>query len=308
MLLRRELSSEPGEPLPSNGTSLILSRWVKSGQPQVSRPGCPGNLVPRKVPPGEDQVQLRLATGKSEVSEWDAGLAAHPPLVTMWERRVYLVLAAPILVPPHRNKERLGWAPVLRRWRRPASMVSRSRYPDLVFDDGGCVVVRDTEGLARVLAHHGTDVSELDVDFSDPGWQEMPLWWRADLFQFLDQAIVEVTRRGLLPARREPFPPMGAQGEALISGEKPRPSPRWRVGTLVGYSWDGVFRTWRVEVRFDSVAGSWCGSPIRGVSTWPDWVHVIGASDRAFSEMSSAEVDRLIAEPRSPFKTDEGSS
>lgn len=96
-----------------NGTSLISSQWVKSGQPQVSRPGCPGNLVPRKVPPGEDQVQLRLATGKSEVSEWGPGLVAHPPLVTMLERRVHLTRVAPVLVPTHQNEERSGGAPVL---------------------------------------------------------------------------------------------------------------------------------------------------------------------------------------------------
>lgn len=185
-------------------------------------------------------------------------------------------------------------------------MVNRSRYPDLVFDHGGCVVVKDTEALDRLLAHRGSDVSELMVDFCDLGWQDMPLWWRADLFRFLEQAIVEVTRRGLLPARREPFPAIGAGVEALIGCEKPRPSPRWGVGTLVGHSWDCVCRTWRVEVRFDKVVGHWCGSPIRGVSTWPNCVHVIGASDPAFSEMSSAEVDRLIDERHSPFKAGEG--
>ena len=72
--LRARGSCPGGTPLLSQGSPEIRperTRATMSAGPEwtaSSLPACcPGNLAPRKVPPGEDPVLLRLAVGKSGI-------------------------------------------------------------------------------------------------------------------------------------------------------------------------------------------------------------------------------------------------
>jgi hypothetical protein len=62
-----------------------------------------------------------------------------------------------------------------------------------------------------------------------------------------------------------------------------------------------MFRSWRVDVKFDQPTGGWCGYPILGTHTFPFDVHVIGSSDRPFSDMSPDEIKTLHEVRRQQF-------
>jgi hypothetical protein len=73
------------------------------------------------------------------------------------------------------------------------------------------------------------------------------------------------------------------------------------VGVVTALEWDWIFRSWRVDVKFDQPTGGWCGYPILGTHTFPFDVHVIGNSDRPFSDMSPDEIKTLHEVRRQQF-------
>ena len=79
----------------------------------------------------------------------------------------------------------------------------------------------------------------------------------------------------------------------MVVGGKPGPRSKYGVGVVTGIAWDSFFRTWRVFVKFDEPAGTYCGSPIRAFSTFPGNVHVVGADERPFSSMTPTELVEL---------------
>jgi hypothetical protein len=79
----------------------------------------------------------------------------------------------------------------------------------------------------------------------------------------------------------------------MVVGGKPGPRSKYGVGVVTGIEWDSVFRTWRVVVKYDQPAGTYYGKPIRGSSTFPENVHVVGANGRPFSDMTPAEIEEL---------------
>ena len=109
---------------------------------------------------------------------------------------------------------------------------------------------------------------------------------RTALFAFLSDAIEEVCCAGLLPRPLNPLPPFGTRVEAMLLGGKPGPKSKYGTGTVKKHSWDSVFQTWRVGVTCDEPAGYYYGQPIRGTSTFPHLVHVIGSDERPFSALA----------------------
>jgi len=86
---------------------------------------------------------------------------------------------------------------------------------------------------------------------------------------------------------------MGDRVEVMVVGGKPGPRSKYGVGVVTGFEWDSYFRTWRVVVKFDQPAGTYCGSPIQGSSTFPGNVHVVGAAERPFAGMTTTEILEL---------------
>jgi hypothetical protein len=171
----------------------------------------------------------------------------------------------------------------------------------LPFVEGGVVLINTPEALDKVLAHRGQDLSSLIIDFEARGWLEMDGGKRAEAVQFLSEAIEQVCSAGLLPRSLDQLPPLGTRVEAMVVGGKPGPESKYGTGTVNGHSWDSVVHTWRVEVAFDEPAGYYYGSPIRGTSTFPNLVHVIGSNERPFSTMAPAEIKVLHEERRLEF-------
>ena len=171
----------------------------------------------------------------------------------------------------------------------------------LPFVDDGVVLVDTPEALNRVLAHRGQDLSSLMIDFDVREWREFYEEKRIDICQFLGKAVEQVCAAGLLPRSRDQLPPFGTRVEAMVVGGKPGPEGRYGTGTVKGHSWDCLFHTWRVAVTFYEPAGYYCGAPIRGTSTFPSMVHVIGSDERPFSTMTPAEIEALHEKRRLEF-------
>lgn len=171
----------------------------------------------------------------------------------------------------------------------------------LPFAEGGVVSVDTPEALDKVLAHSGQELLSLSIDFVAPGWREMDEGTRAKNFKFLGGALQHVCAAGLLPRSRDKLPSFGTRVEAMVIGGKPVLRRKYGTGTVSHLSWDSVFRTWRVGVQFDETVGYWCGMPIKGVSTFPNQIHVIGSPERPFSEMTLPELDALHEKRRQEF-------
>ena len=87
----------------------------------------------------------------------------------------------------------------------------------------------------------------------------------------------------------------------MVVGGKPGPRSKYGVGVVTGSEWDSLFRTWRIAVKFDEPAGTYYGRPIRGSSTFPGNVHVVGTDERAFSSMTPTEIEELHEVRRREF-------
>jgi hypothetical protein len=87
----------------------------------------------------------------------------------------------------------------------------------------------------------------------------------------------------------------------MVVGAKPGPRSKYGVGVVTGIDWDSLFRTWRVGVKYDEPAGTYFGRPIRGSSTFPGNVHVVGTDERPFSSMTPTEIEELHEVRRREF-------
>jgi hypothetical protein len=94
------------------------------------------------------------------------------------------------------------------------------------------------------------------------------------------------------------LPAVRARVETIEVGGKPSPPGLYGIGTVESISWDRVFKTWRVNVRFDGRTGGWYGLPILGTMTFPWMAHVIGSDERAFSDMKPDEIWELYRQRR----------
>ena len=161
---------------------------------------------------------------------------------------------------------------------------------ELPIDAGGVVRINTPEVLKKVLARRGMDLSTLSIDFRAED--------EATSFPFLKMAVEQVCAAGMLPHPKGSLPSLGARVEAMVVGGKPGPKDKYGTGSVTGYSWDSVFRTWRIGVVFDEPAGFYYGNPITGTSTFPNMVRVIGGPERLFSTMTPAEIEELYQEVR----------
>ena len=94
------------------------------------------------------------------------------------------------------------------------------------------------------------------------------------------------------------LPAVGTRVETIEVGGKPSPPGCYGVGTVESITWDSVFNSWRVNVKFDGRTGGWHGLPILGTMTFPWMVHVIGSEERAFSDMKPNELWELYLQRR----------
>jgi hypothetical protein len=162
-------------------------------------------------------------------------------------------------------------------------------------------LVDTPEALETVLTHKGQDLSSVSIDFGGRGWREMDDGTKLNTFKFLAEALEQICAAGLLPRSRDKLPSFGTRVEAMVIGGKPVLRRKYGPGTVFHLSWDSVFRTWRVGVQFDETVGYWCGMPIKGVSAFPNQIHVTGSTERPFSEMTLPELDALHEERRQEF-------
>lgn len=175
--------------------------------------------------------------------------------------------------------------------------MSRAHLPGLTIQEDGTVVVDTEASLARLLGCEVEDLSTEMVIFEDRQLLDRAGEERTAIAHFVNSAREQVCNEGRLPPPRTDLPLVGVRVEALHGG-KPNPERRWAVGTVTSHEWCSVSRDWRVGVTFDRSNGSWCGMPILGTSTFPDFIHVIGGPGRAWSSMTADEVDRWLGRYR----------
>jgi hypothetical protein len=172
--------------------------------------------------------------------------------------------------------------------------MSRAHLPGLHIDDDGVVRIQTQDDLDRLLACPVRDLSVEMVMFLDQHWLDRSDEERSRTAMFLNSVRAQVCSEGRLPSPRTELAPVGVRVEA-IHGGKPNPERRWAVGTVTAHEWCSVSRDWRVGVSFDSPNGSWCGTAIRGTSTFPELVYEIGDPERRpFSAMSQSEIEVIF--------------
>jgi hypothetical protein len=143
--------------------------------------------------------------------------------------------------------------------------MSRAHVPGLHFDDDGAVRIQTQDDFDRLLGCPVRDLSSELVIFTDERW--------------LDRGDEERT--------------------AIASFGKPNPERRWALGSTTGVEWIPVTRDWRVQVTFDHPNGFWCGQAIRGATTTPRFIYVVGdPTRRAWSSMGSDEIDGWLENRR----------
>jgi len=89
------------------------------------------------------------------------------------------------------------------------------------------------------------------------------------------------------------LPALGAAVEVMMLGGKPAPKERYARGHVRSYRYDAVFGCWRVDVELSEPAGAFYGHKVLATSTFAWMIHVIGATDPAFSEMYPEEIEAL---------------
>jgi hypothetical protein len=178
--------------------------------------------------------------------------------------------------------------------------MSTQRHPALSRWDDKRIEITTQEELDLLLAFDGADLSPESIEFS-LGANVDPHEVTPEQVTFVTGALDQVVSSGSLPAPREPLPPIGTKVEEIMTGGKPPPPSLYAVGVVESFEWDSSFRTWRVHVVFDSYAGKFYGNPIKGSSTFPWLLHVIGSEERPLSTMTPAEIEDLYQERRDEF-------
>jgi len=170
----------------------------------------------------------------------------------------------------------------------------RPHLPTLEIQQDGTVLVETQDDLDRLLACPIRDLSTEMIDFEDRQWLERGEQERVTNAIFLNSARQRVCTEGRLPAPHEELPPIGTRVEALHGG-KPNPDRRWALGTTTSHEWISVTMDWRVGVTFDHSNGAWCGQPIRGATTTPRFIYVVGdPTRRPFSSMCPSEIEAMF--------------
>jgi hypothetical protein len=177
--------------------------------------------------------------------------------------------------------------------------MAKRRHEDLAYWRDEVILIRNRDELELLLACRGAVFDREDVVFAEPvyGYPAEPTTNDFSVASAIDQVVAA----GILPAPKRPLPPVGARVETMEVGGKPPPACRYGVGVIRTLEWDWIFRTWRVDVKFDQPTGGWCGYPILGTQTFPWDIHLIGSGDRPFSEMTPDEIEALHEVRRQQF-------
>ena len=177
--------------------------------------------------------------------------------------------------------------------------MAKTRHPDLAYWRDGSIRITNDDELELLLACRGSIADREDVAFEEPD-QEGSLR-STDRGYSVASAIERVIAAGVLPAPKTELPTVGTRVETMELGGKPPPACRCGVGVVTALEWDWIFRSWRVDVKFDQPTGGWCGYPIHGTHAFPFDIHVIGSSKRPFSDMSPDEIRTLHEARRQQF-------
>ena len=176
--------------------------------------------------------------------------------------------------------------------------MSRAHVSGLHFDDDGAVRIQTQYDFDRLLGCPVRDLSSELVIFTDERWLDRGDEERTAIASFLNSARERVCGEERLPSPRTELPAIGTRVEALHGG-KPNPERRWALGSTTGVEWIPVTRDWRVQVTFDHPNGFWCGQAIRGATTTPRFIYVVGdPTRRAWSSMGSDEIDGWLENRR----------
>lgn len=171
----------------------------------------------------------------------------------------------------------------------------RSHLPGLHVEQDGSILIQTQDDLDQLLACPVHDLSTEMVSFEAQHWMDQDELERSNIAGMLDLARRQVCDEGRLPAPRAELPPIGTRVEAVVASRKPGPDCRYGIGTVVGCEWCCVTQQWRTHVVFDEPAGTHYGMPIRGTSTFVDFIYVIGdPTRRAWSSMTPDEIDRWL--------------
>jgi hypothetical protein len=169
--------------------------------------------------------------------------------------------------------------------------MAKRRHPDLAYWRDEFIRISNRDELELLLRCQRSIADKEFVMFVEPDHDGSPPTTIRGYSAA--SAIEQVIAAGVLPAPKTKLPMIGARVETMEVGGKPPPACRYGVGVVTALEWDFIFRSWRVDVKFDQRTGGWCGYPILGTSTFPHDVLVIGSSDRPFSDMSQQEIMTL---------------
>jgi hypothetical protein len=176
----------------------------------------------------------------------------------------------------------------------------KNRPADLSYWLGEVIMISNHQELELLLACRSTASDREFVTFAEPHQNRLKGPSISNGYS-VAWAIEQVVGAGILPAPKRPLPTVGSRVETMEVGGKPPPACRYGVGVVSALEWDWIFRSWRVEVKFDQPTGGWCGYPILGTHTFPLDVHLIGSGDRPFSDMTPDEIEVLHEVRRQQF-------
>jgi hypothetical protein len=177
--------------------------------------------------------------------------------------------------------------------------MAKKRHSDLAYWRDEFIRITNNDELELLLSSRGTIADHEDVAFVEPDHEGSAPSTKGDYS--VASAIKRVIAARILPAPKVELPIVWARVETMEVGGKPPPAGLYGVGVVTALEWDCYFRSWRVEVIFDQSTGGWCGYPILGTHTFPFDVHVIGSSERPFSDMTPKEIKTLYEVRRQQF-------
>ena len=180
--------------------------------------------------------------------------------------------------------------------------MAKRRHSDLAYWLGEFVRITNADELELLLACRELIADREFVMFEE---SESGGLAKSAIHSFsVASAIKQVIAAGILPEPKRELPMIGSRVETMEVGGKPPPACHFGEGVVTALEWDWIFRSWRVAVNFDHRTGGWYGYPILGTHTFPYDVHVVGSSERPFSEMSPKEIKALHEFRRQQFWRD----